>query len=140
MAEHPHSITRRGSLAASVAAALIGAPAAAKTAAGLDADLLRLCAELQAHQDESERQASLWYDVVNIPEGVHQEMCARARVGHSIKIRLAAMPARTLEGLQAKARFLHEHFEIHSSDHPDDRLALSMCEDLLRLAPAALAA
>jgi hypothetical protein len=142
--------TRRSALRFSAAAIVAGfaVPAlAAVTTPNLDAELLALCAEAERCEERIREIDQLATET--------DEECGRAcDAWESARQKVAAQPAMTLPGAQAKARvvkraLIREYFwadggdyccpdEIEAADVRNDAaVAWSLCDDLLRLGGAA---
>ena len=145
--------TRRGALLGSALAGLIGGAAVAKAApasplANPDANLIALCAEA-TRCEEHIRQ-------IDQSGTAPEEECAAACTAWDKTYRqIADLPAMTLAGIQAKARILglavvreavwSDGFDEYLEDpaaishhlRADDRIARSLCHDILALGGAA---
>ena len=129
--------TRRAVLAAAAAAAALPALAApAGTQVSPDAELLRLLAEMDALQ----RQADPIFDrawALPSSSAEGKELLARAYglmdIWHERKRQVAALPARTTEGLRAKAKMAMTFVDLHADGTPseDDMITWSVLRDVL---------
>lgn len=110
----------------------------------LDAELLRLCAELDAVEAEraplEDEQSNTRYDNPRYHElgELLREPGARWA---SLFDRLTATPAHTLEGMQAKAKVLREQWNFWADgspmlEDPHDGMVWSLLGDLLAAASA----
>ncbi|MFT8247248.1 hypothetical protein ACLIBK_24775 [Roseomonas sp. BN140053] len=119
------------------AAALAPAATAAQPVAHPDAELFRLrdlCMDLHRATDaDTELTDTIPYGPRR--EALWQSIHARVSLWHEAKARLAQLPARTLDGLRAKAAVLRTIVDPGecNNPHPDDELAWSLCRDLLGL-------
>jgi hypothetical protein len=108
--------TRRQVFGASAAMLLMGATeAGAAKAAELDGELIALCAEVE--RLNTEEAGLIWaddaqnprYKTLGQPEALAALRAASARLQDVLE-QIAAMPARTPEGLRAKAQAVHAFF------------------------------
>ncbi|MBL6458834.1 hypothetical protein JMJ55_26230 [Belnapia sp. T6] len=131
----PAVLARRGILASLGVLAAGAADAAAGLSAPVEADakLLTLCTELTRHQAETIGLEAPYYTVVaGPPEELHAMLDERDGRYHDLIEAIYVLPARTIEGLQAKARIV-----LALTDNkgrplgPDDRVPWSLARDLL---------
>ncbi len=132
--------TRRAVLAGA-AAALPAVAAPAEASGGPDAELLRLLGEMDALQ----RQADPIFDrawALPIADAKGKELLARAYglmdIWHERKRQVAALPARTAEGLRAKAKMAMTFVDLHADETPteDHMITWSVLRDVLARGPA----
>ncbi|MBX6745235.1 MAG: hypothetical protein IRY87_24635 [Acetobacteraceae bacterium] len=148
MADAIHSTySRRALLAAAAALPVAGIPAAA-TAASPNAELLRLCAELEAVEAvraplEDEQSNTRCDDPrYRELEELLREPTARWR---DLFDQITQTPARTLEGMQAKAKVVLEQWNFWADgspmlEDPHDGMVWSLLNDLLAAGPVGGAA
>jgi hypothetical protein len=143
----PASIATRRDLFGSMGALLLLTAAEAGTAkaAELDGELISMCEEVVAIDQESDR---LWEIVLAHPEdteGTHPSYTAYcayedATLSHRLGLidTIVDTPARTPEGLRAKAAAARSTMPVEPIEDRSrcDRLALSLYEDMLGRAGA----
>jgi hypothetical protein len=145
-ATRPAAITtprRRGVLTGTLAAVLTGATAVATAKAaslpvgGDDAELIRLADEIMAAYAESNRLSEI---EDNLPDWQERGRFNRKYIAplvdlhHELAPQLALMPATTLAGMRAKARFVQAINNCapgYALPWQDDAMAWSLANDLL---------
>ncbi len=138
----PITTSRRALLAGSSAAlAVTAAPLAKADAANPDAELLAMIDAFRATREET----TVILDAVeDLPAHSPEQEAAWTRhwdvlspLYHDLKWRIATTPARTREGLLAKAKVAGERYYIveDASVSGDDALAVSVIRDVLGLPP-----
>ena len=141
----PVGIATRRDLFGTMGALLLltAAEAGPAKAAELDGDLLSLCDEAMAIEGESDRLWQACRDVVSTrhsPAWAAYEAHTDATQAHlhDLLRQAAATPARTPEGLRAKARIALAVAPCEAHDDPDpwERVTFSLCRDVLGRAGA----
>jgi hypothetical protein len=136
------SLTRRLLLGTAPAAAAVASVPAAIAAPHPDAAIVRLVATLAAGQAEAFRLDAPYSDVVaaEIPQDVQARLDELSGQWHELRDQIGATQARTLEGLQAKARALMLLYVPGQETEADpllmsdeDQLPWSLCRDLLAI-------
>ena len=129
-------VGRRDAAAGGLAMLVLAAAAAGSAKAEeLDGELLALCREFHVNRQEIDAYWDIQPPAIGSPDADR----SRALVDryHCLREELAALPARTPEGLQAKARILLSEFEGEDDENypgqydPRGALALSLARDLI---------